>query len=125
MELGTGYMGLPMPTMRGFNSKAEAIQFAIELLQAHQWVVARSNSKQPKSFTTLSARMWSYPMCALTQPMAWWSLQRSISRSWLRLKMMYKLKYQTRGRIESYIAMTTSFISELAGGGGLSQDTSC
>lgn len=30
MELGTGFMGLPMPTMRGFNSKAEAIQFAIE-----------------------------------------------------------------------------------------------
>ena len=31
MELGTGYMGFPMPTMRGFNSKAEALQFAIEL----------------------------------------------------------------------------------------------
>lgn len=30
MELGTGFMGLPMPTMRSFNSKAEAIQFAIE-----------------------------------------------------------------------------------------------
>lgn len=30
MELGTGLMGLPMPTMRSFNSKAEAIQFAIE-----------------------------------------------------------------------------------------------
>lgn len=30
MELGTGYMGFPMPTMRGFNSKAEALQFAIE-----------------------------------------------------------------------------------------------
>lgn len=30
MEFGTGLMGLPMPTMRGFNSKAEAIQFAIE-----------------------------------------------------------------------------------------------
>lgn len=28
--------------------------------------------------------------------------------------MKYKIKYQTRGRIESYIAMTTSFISELA-----------
>ena len=31
MELGTGYMGFPMPTMRGFSSKAEALQFAIEL----------------------------------------------------------------------------------------------
>ena len=30
--------------------------------------------------------------------------------------MKYKIKYQTRGSIESYIAMTTSFISELAGG---------
>jgi hypothetical protein len=30
MELGTGFMGLPMPTMRNFNSKSEAIQFAIE-----------------------------------------------------------------------------------------------
>lgn len=30
MELGTGYMGFPMPTMRGFSSKAEALQFAIE-----------------------------------------------------------------------------------------------
>ena len=30
MELGTGFMGLPMPTMRSFNSKSEAIQFAIE-----------------------------------------------------------------------------------------------
>ena len=30
MELGTGYMGFPMPTMRGFNSKAEALEFAIE-----------------------------------------------------------------------------------------------
>lgn len=30
MEFGTGLMGLPMPTMRSFNSKAEAIQFAIE-----------------------------------------------------------------------------------------------
>lgn len=30
MELGTGYVGLPMPTMRSFNSKSEAIQFAIE-----------------------------------------------------------------------------------------------
>lgn len=30
MELGTGLMGLPMPTMRNFNSKSEAIQFAIE-----------------------------------------------------------------------------------------------
>lgn len=30
MELGTGYMGFPMPTMRGFNSKAEVLQFAIE-----------------------------------------------------------------------------------------------
>lgn len=29
--------------------------------------------------------------------------------------MKYKIKYQTRGSIESYIAMTTSFISELAG----------
>ena len=29
--------------------------------------------------------------------------------------MKYKIKYQTRGRIESYIAMTTSFISELTG----------
>lgn len=28
--------------------------------------------------------------------------------------MRYKIKYQTRGRIESYIAMTASFISELA-----------
>lgn len=30
MELGTGFMGMPMPTMRSFNSKAEALQFAIE-----------------------------------------------------------------------------------------------
>ena len=30
MELGAGYMGFPMPTMRGFSSKAEALQFAIE-----------------------------------------------------------------------------------------------
>ena len=30
MELGTGYMGFPMPTMRNFQSKAEALQFAIE-----------------------------------------------------------------------------------------------
>lgn len=30
--------------------------------------------------------------------------------------MRYKIKYKTRGHIESYIAMTTSFISELAGG---------
>lgn len=30
MELGAGFMGLPMPTMKSFNSKAEAIQFAIE-----------------------------------------------------------------------------------------------
>ena len=30
MELGTGFMGFPMPTMKSFNSKAEAIQFAIE-----------------------------------------------------------------------------------------------
>ena len=30
MELGTGFMGYPMPAMRSFNSKAEAIQFAIE-----------------------------------------------------------------------------------------------
>lgn len=29
---------------------------------------------------------------------------------------MYKLKYKTRGHIESYIAMTTSFISSLAWG---------
>ena len=30
MEFGTGFMGLPMPTMRSFNSKAEALQFALE-----------------------------------------------------------------------------------------------
>lgn len=30
MELNTALMGYPMPTMRSFNSKAEAIQFAIE-----------------------------------------------------------------------------------------------
>lgn len=30
MELGTGYMGFPMPTMRNFQNKAEALQFAIE-----------------------------------------------------------------------------------------------
>lgn len=30
MELNTVLMGYPMPTMRSFNSKAEAIQFAIE-----------------------------------------------------------------------------------------------
>ena len=30
MEINTSLMGYPMPTMRGFNSKAEAIQFAIE-----------------------------------------------------------------------------------------------
>ena len=30
MELNNALMGLPMPTMRSFNSKAEAIQFAIE-----------------------------------------------------------------------------------------------
>ena len=30
MEFGTGFMGFPMPTMKSFNSKSEAIQFAIE-----------------------------------------------------------------------------------------------
>jgi hypothetical protein len=30
MEFNNALMGLPMPTMRSFNSKAEAIQFAIE-----------------------------------------------------------------------------------------------
>lgn len=30
MEFNTALMGYPMPTMRSFNSKAEAIQFAIE-----------------------------------------------------------------------------------------------
>lgn len=30
MELNNALMGFPMPTMRGFNSKAEALQFAIE-----------------------------------------------------------------------------------------------
>lgn len=30
MEFNNALMGLPMPTMRGFNSKAEAVQFAIE-----------------------------------------------------------------------------------------------
>lgn len=30
MELGTGFMGYPMPTMRNFQSKADALQFAIE-----------------------------------------------------------------------------------------------
>lgn len=30
MELNNALMGFPMPTMRNFNSKAEAIQFAIE-----------------------------------------------------------------------------------------------
>ena len=30
MELNTGIMGFPMPTMRNFQSKAEAIQFAVE-----------------------------------------------------------------------------------------------
>lgn len=30
MERGTGFMGFPMPTMRNFQSKAEALQFAIE-----------------------------------------------------------------------------------------------
>ena len=30
MEYGLGLMGLPMPTMRSFNSKSEALQFAIE-----------------------------------------------------------------------------------------------
>jgi hypothetical protein len=30
MKFSTGFMGLPMPTMRSFNSKAEALQFALE-----------------------------------------------------------------------------------------------
>lgn len=30
MEFNNALMGLPMPTMRSFNSKAEALQFAIE-----------------------------------------------------------------------------------------------
>ena len=30
MEFSNALMGYPMPTMRSFNSKAEAIQFAIE-----------------------------------------------------------------------------------------------
>lgn len=30
MELGTGLMGLPMPTMNGFASKADALKYAIE-----------------------------------------------------------------------------------------------
>ena len=30
MELNNALMGFPMPTMRSFNSKAEALQFAIE-----------------------------------------------------------------------------------------------
>lgn len=30
MEFNNALMGFPMPTMRGFNSKAEALQFAIE-----------------------------------------------------------------------------------------------
>lgn len=30
MEFNNALMGFPMPTMRSFNSKAEAIQFAIE-----------------------------------------------------------------------------------------------
>ena len=33
MELGTGFMGFPMPTMKSFNSKAEAIQFAKEYVK--------------------------------------------------------------------------------------------
>ena len=30
MGLNNALMGFPMPTMRNFNSKAEALQFAIE-----------------------------------------------------------------------------------------------
>ena len=30
MEFNNALMGFPMPTMRGFSSKAEALQFAIE-----------------------------------------------------------------------------------------------
>lgn len=30
MEFDNALMGFPMPTMRGFNSKVEALQFAIE-----------------------------------------------------------------------------------------------
>ena len=30
MEFNNALMGFPMPTMRSFNSKAEALQFAIE-----------------------------------------------------------------------------------------------
>ncbi len=30
MEFDTGIMGFPMPTMRNFQSKTEALQFAIE-----------------------------------------------------------------------------------------------
>lgn len=30
MEFNNALMGFPMPTMRNFNSKAEALQFAIE-----------------------------------------------------------------------------------------------
>ena len=30
MEFNNALMGFPMPTMRGFNNKAEALQFAIE-----------------------------------------------------------------------------------------------
>lgn len=29
--------------------------------------------------------------------------------------MRYKIKYQTRGKVESYIAIATSFIAELGG----------
>ena len=40
MEFGTGFMGLPMPTMRSFNSKAEALQFAIEFTASSSMGVA-------------------------------------------------------------------------------------
>lgn len=48
MELGTGYMGFPMPTMRGFNSKAEALQFAIEFTASSSMGVRKADLEAAK-----------------------------------------------------------------------------
>lgn len=57
MEFNNALIGFPMPTMRNFNSKAEALQFAIEFTANASMGGEKLTLKQPKSFTTSSVRM--------------------------------------------------------------------
>lgn len=81
MDIDNALMGYPVPTMKGFQSKAEALQFAIEFNASSSMAGRKVELEAAKELFDFICKNVELPMFVLTLLMGWWSSQRSISRS--------------------------------------------